>query len=203
MLALPHGMMGQTFQELLVRQPVKLGGLGLRSMVETSPVAFVGGVEMALPFLTGDGGICPMLEGVIGRVEGRNRWQQFLDGDTRTAREFCGAWGSVRREVASSCNFLSLELEGPMLAVVRAAGGDSVDGSTRREVTQQRENLRNKSLTKSSSIIRTGWLVQSQFFQISTNCLGHGSLRFLPLPQDWLDGCFWKQWRDISAFLLL
>ena len=40
------------------------------------------------------------------------------------------------------------------------------------------------------SITRTGWLVQSQFFQISTNCLGHGSLRFLPLPQDWLDGCF-------------
>ena len=65
MLDLPYGMLGRSFQELLVRQPVKLGGLGLRSMVETSYVAFVGGVEMALPFLTGDQGICPMLEEVI------------------------------------------------------------------------------------------------------------------------------------------
>ena len=32
-------------------QPVKLGGLGLRSLVETCPAAFVGRVEMAIPHM--------------------------------------------------------------------------------------------------------------------------------------------------------
>ena len=44
---LPHG----SFQELLTRQPVKLGGLRLRSLLDSSPVAFVGAAEMSLPFL--------------------------------------------------------------------------------------------------------------------------------------------------------
>ena len=78
MLGLPLSLEGRSFQELLVWQPVKLGGFGLRLLVETSPVAFVGGVEMAVPSLTGDEGICSVLEGMIGRVEGNNRWQQFL-----------------------------------------------------------------------------------------------------------------------------
>ena len=32
---------GRSFQELLVPQPIKLGALGIRSLVETSPAAFV------------------------------------------------------------------------------------------------------------------------------------------------------------------
>ena len=62
---------GQSFKHWLVNQPVKLGGLGLRSLVETSPAAFVECVEMSPPFFAGDEGedwICPQLEDVIGKV---------------------------------------------------------------------------------------------------------------------------------------
>ena len=61
---------GRSFQSLLIRQPVKLGGLGLRSMEETSKAAYIGGVEMSLPHFAGDGGICPLLADHVGRVEG-------------------------------------------------------------------------------------------------------------------------------------
>ena len=60
-------------QHWLVAQPVKFGGLGLRSLVETCPAAFLGGLEMALPHMVGDEeevGICPQLENVVGQVSG-------------------------------------------------------------------------------------------------------------------------------------
>ena len=48
-LAPPVASMSRlSFQELLVRLPVRRGGLGLRSCVDTSPAAFVGSVEMSL-----------------------------------------------------------------------------------------------------------------------------------------------------------
>ena len=42
---------GCSFQALMVRQPVKLGVFGLRSLVETRFPAFVGGLEQALPLM--------------------------------------------------------------------------------------------------------------------------------------------------------
>ena len=62
-------LQGRSFQRILVHQPVKQGGLGLRSNAETSPAAFVGGVEMSLPHFTGEEGICPLLEDQVGRVQ--------------------------------------------------------------------------------------------------------------------------------------
>ena len=47
---------GRSFQRWLVQQPVKLGGLGLRSLVEIRASAFVGGVEQSVPFMVGLGG---------------------------------------------------------------------------------------------------------------------------------------------------
>ena len=42
---------GRSFQNLLSAQPVKLGGLGLRSLVETRHPAIIGGLEQTLPFM--------------------------------------------------------------------------------------------------------------------------------------------------------
>ena len=53
-----------------VTQPIKLGGLEIRSLVETSPVAYIGGVEMSVLYFTGREGICPALDDVVGMVEG-------------------------------------------------------------------------------------------------------------------------------------
>ena len=124
-----------------------MGGLGLRSLAETSPAAFFGGVEMTVPFLTGEDGICPVLEDMMGTAGGCNRWETFLDSNCQTAREFSRAWGSLRLEAANCLNYLGKELEGPLESTVVEVGGNSVDGSTRRAVTQQREQLRHEVIT--------------------------------------------------------
>ena len=96
---LPPSLRGRSFQSWQVRQPVRLHGLGLRSLLETCPVAFIGGVEMSVPLLTGEQGICPSLEGIVGTVDGPTRWREFLAAGSRTAREFNLAWGKLRLEV--------------------------------------------------------------------------------------------------------
>ena len=130
-------LQGRSFQHWLVQQPVKQGGLGLCSLVETSPAAFIGGVEMSLPHFIGEEGICPLLQEQVGRVEGVNRWGTFLEAGSRTSSKFNQAWWSFRLEAKQCCTFLLKELEGELAARTAAAGQGKVDGSTRRLVVQQ------------------------------------------------------------------
>ena len=140
-------LQGRSFQQWLVHQPVKLGGLGLRSQAETSAAAFLGGVEMSLPHFTGEDGICTLLQGVVGRVEGHHRWGTFLESGSRTAAEFGRAWGSMRLEAQECSNYLGKELGGELAAVCDIAGGERTEGSTRRAIVQQREGLRHDVLS--------------------------------------------------------
>ena len=61
-----YNIQGVSFQDQIIRAPVKRGGFGLRSIEETCYPAFVGSVQMAIPFLVGSNGICPQLSVVIG-----------------------------------------------------------------------------------------------------------------------------------------
>ena len=99
-----------------------MGGLGLRSVFETSSAAFVGGVEMAIPHLTGEGGLCQSLDSVIGNVEGTSRWSDFLAAKSRTSNEFEQSWGLLRLEAAACCNFLGKEFSGPLAVRCQEAG---------------------------------------------------------------------------------
>ena len=49
---------GRSFQEWVVRQPVKMGGMGLRGLVDVSPAAFIGAVEQSVTSFAGERGIC-------------------------------------------------------------------------------------------------------------------------------------------------
>ena len=74
---------GRSYQRLLVAQPVKLGGLGIRSLVETRHPAFLGGLEQALPFMVA-GELCelplaPSLQAMIGDMAGQGRWTGTQD----------------------------------------------------------------------------------------------------------------------------
>ena len=97
---------GSTFQQILVPQPIKLGGLGIRSLVETSPAAFVGGVEMSLPHFTGQRAICPLLQEVVGTLDGDSRWVTFLANESRTSGEFKDSWDSLTREAREYSTYL-------------------------------------------------------------------------------------------------
>ena len=59
------GREDMTYQEWLVRQPIKMGGMGLRSLVDTSLVAYLGAIEVAIPSFTGEGGICKLFTKVV------------------------------------------------------------------------------------------------------------------------------------------
>ena len=49
MLDIPvESMRNLSFQELFTRTPIKLRGFGLRSLVDSIPAAFVGGVERSV-----------------------------------------------------------------------------------------------------------------------------------------------------------
>ena len=56
-----EGQSGKSFQSWILRQPIRIGGLGIRSQVETSLCAFVVGVEQALPHFTRGDLICSHL----------------------------------------------------------------------------------------------------------------------------------------------
>ena len=58
-LARVPSLSGRSYQRFLVAQPVKLGGLGIRSLVETRHPAFLGGLEQALPFMV-SGELCEL-----------------------------------------------------------------------------------------------------------------------------------------------
>ena len=75
-------MEGHSFQETLVRLPIRLRGFGLRSFADTTLTAFIGGVELAL------GG---------EEVEG-GWWRALLDTNSRTAREYGNCWDILQRE---------------------------------------------------------------------------------------------------------
>ena len=78
----------------MARLPISRGGLGIRSVVEMSKPAFIGGLELALPFLTGEAGILPSLECVLGRPDVRDgaRWSDLLPLGSRTGQELQQAW---------------------------------------------------------------------------------------------------------------
>ena len=141
---------GKSFQRWLLAQPVKLGGCGLRSLVETSAPAFIGGVEQALPHMLGqeeDPAVCQQLEDVVGRVEGPTRWREFLAASSRTAQEFQSAWESLAHEAADIWRVLGKEPSGPLAASATSAGGEDVTGITRTLIVKQREELRHLLLT--------------------------------------------------------
>ena len=100
-----EGRQDWTFAAWLLRQPVKLGGLGLRSYAELCRPAFLGAVEHALPRLHKD--FCPLLAPVVGGVESFGeeadsvgRWQVLLQSGSPCGREFMLAWTGMRQEAA-------------------------------------------------------------------------------------------------------
>ena len=128
----------------VIRQPIRGGGLGLRSNVETSLAAFIGRLEQALPHFTGISGVCPQLAGLIGDLTGQagQRWHQLLQSGCRTGRELSAAWAVLQLEAEQSSAYIGQDIGGHLAVQVEGVGGESVDGSTRWAVVQQREELR-------------------------------------------------------------
>ena len=99
----------------------------------------------ALSSFTGIEGICQNLTTVLGDMDEvlpDNKWQHLMNSESRTGKEFLEAWKSLQSEAKECCDFLSLELSGPLSVEAQGAGLGSDDGSTRHEVIVQLEELR-------------------------------------------------------------
>ena len=76
------------------------------------------------------------------------RWQHLLDSGCRTGTELVNCWSVLQTEARQCSAFLGQDLEGHLAVQAQGIGGGSVDGSTRKAVVQQREDLRGAVLTE-------------------------------------------------------
>ena len=136
-------LQGKSYQNWMMRQPVRLGAMGLRSVVKTSLAAFIGGVEQSVPHFVGNEGLCSPLTEILGEMEQtESRWDNMISSGCRTGNEFAAAWATLRQEAEQACTFLGRQLEGLLVAEAQGAGDGSCDGSTRRTVTTWLEDTR-------------------------------------------------------------
>jgi len=133
-----------------LRLPARRFGGGLRSLVDVSPAAFLGGICNALPhFLdrqqldgTQVAGFLPGLAHVMGAGafdEGSEdtRWRHFLQSGTRTAMAFALHWRTLQLEVGQ-------DIPGPLGSSLESAGASHP--RLQRSITEQREAVRFQAL---------------------------------------------------------
>ena len=144
-----------SFSAWVVRQPVKCGGMGLRSYVETCAPAFIGAVEQAIPSL--HTGYCPLLTEWVGGADrfgegvlSAGRWRTLLTSGCRVGREYEAVWNALRQETDSARAFLGEEddVRGPLSSPVESSGDGSTSGVTRGLLVEAREMLMGKVLAK-------------------------------------------------------
>ena len=127
----------RSFQEWVLRLPVRLGGLGIRSTLETRHAAFIGGVEQALPHFTNREGVCDQLNPFIGDFTGSKdtRWGRLINSGCRTGSEFAESWDIIKEEVSESHRYLEKSMDlSPMNISAQGAGDGREDGTTRKIV---------------------------------------------------------------------
>ena len=135
----------QTFQEWVVRLPVRLGGFGIRSMKETSSVAFLGALEQAVPAFQGERGVCPQLATVLGGEEcfgdeaTGDRWRVMLASDCKEGKELRRLWRILQEEERQAATWLEIDMQENLGQRVGEVGGESRDGSTRGKIAEERD----------------------------------------------------------------
>ena len=135
----------QTFQEWVIRLPVRLGGFGIRSLKETSGIAFLGALEQAIPAFQGQRGICPQLVDVMGGEEcfgeeaAGDRWRVMLGSGSREGVELRRLWSNLQEEERQAAAWLELDMQENLGQHVADVGGSSRDGSTRGKVAEERD----------------------------------------------------------------
>ena len=141
------GLRRRSFQSWVAGLPIRLGGLGLRSQEELSPLAYLGALEQAVPFFGGEDGICPQLAHLVGENVA-DRWAPLIQSGCRTGRELARLWEKQQTMVQECCNFMEEEFEGPFATPAEGIGDGSEDGSTRKRLCEKKEQLLGRVLKR-------------------------------------------------------
>ena len=79
-----QSVQAKSFQEWISRQPVRLGGFGLRCQVDLSPAAFIGALEQTVPSFIAERGVCPQLAHLVCPTgDTQRRWKPLVDSGCR------------------------------------------------------------------------------------------------------------------------
>ena len=141
------GLRGRSFQSWVAGLPIRLGGLGLRSQEELSPLAYIGALEQSIPYFGGEDGICPQLAHLMGENVA-DRWAPLIQSGCRTGRELVRLWEKQQTVVSECYNFLEEEFEGPFAAPVDGVGDGAEDGTTRKRLGEAKEQLLGRVLKR-------------------------------------------------------
>ena len=187
------GLQERSYQDWVVRQPIMLGGFGLRSQSDLSPAAFIGATEQILPSFVGVKGICPQLAHLLGSMEDSSqRWRLLYDSGCRTGQELQLTWETLQGEALSLCDYLGQDLDVPLAMSADAIGEGSIDGSTRKRITEQREMLWGSALSKALEThpnqLARPVMVWPQMDKLSTSWL-----LSLPGPNNGLTSCVFRE----------
>ena len=79
----------------------------MRSQLDLSPAAWVGALEQALPFFSGEKGVCPPLAELSGSTEDDlHRWRPLLESGLRTGEELRQAWATLQLRAQQMIDYL-------------------------------------------------------------------------------------------------
>ena len=156
----------KSYQECLVRLPVRLYGWGLRSLQSTCGPAYLGCLETALPFMSGLAEICPQLAESWGGREcwgpdsnPATRWRTVLASGCSEGEEVRRTWRRIQEQATAAAAWVGEEEVPEILAAhVEGIGTPceeaSVYGATRGRVVTALENLQSKVMSKALQAAR-------------------------------------------------
>ena len=131
----------KSYQEWVVRLPVRLYGWGVRSLADSCGPAYLGCLETSIPYMAGVGEICPPLAQLWGgeecwgeEADATQRWRVLLTSGCRDGEEVRRVWSSVQGEARASADFLGEEMPSPLSSTVEGIGDGSTTGETRAKV---------------------------------------------------------------------
>ena len=139
---------------------------------------FMGGLEQALTGVVGEEPLVPQLAGILGTVEGMQRWQDLLRSGSRTGRELTILWQILLEEARQSSYYLEEDMvQGPPEQPVEGAGEECTTGEKRHLLTTYLEDQRLKVLASMPlKYILTRQLVLYGYILNLTNSVKAGSI---------------------------
>ena len=146
---------GLSFQQMVVRLPIKMGGLGIRNLEFLSLAAFISSVEHSIPEIGTITGLCPALALQYGgdtsfgkAMPADTRWRALLRSGCKLGQEFRYAWEALKGEAVSCSEWLAVELEGSLGHQAEGAGMGCETLGMRKTVVEQTEKIWSKVVMK-------------------------------------------------------
>ena len=113
-----EGRADRSYQEWILRLPVRLGGFGFRSLEDSAGIAYLGALEQAIPSYSGEDGICNQLDEVMGGqgcfgddAPSDMRWKIMLESGSREGEELRRVWSKLRQEELQAAAWLEEEVQ--------------------------------------------------------------------------------------------